>query len=44
MNTNTFKYHLPTCDSVEQMSEQNKEVYEGEKEDLEKAGAALCQK
>ena len=42
LNTNTFKYHLPTCDSVEQMSEQNKKVYKGKKEDLEKAGYSAC--
>ena len=42
LNTNTFKFHLSTCDSVEQMSEQNKKLYKGKKEDLEKAGYTAC--
>lgn len=42
LNTNSFKYHLPTCDSVDQMSEQNKKVYKGNKKDLENAGYSAC--
>lgn len=42
LNTNSLKYHLPTCDSVDQMSEQNKKVYKGNKKDLENAGYSAC--
>lgn len=42
LNTNSFKYHLPTCDSVTRMSDKNKKIYKGKKEDLEKFGYSAC--
>lgn len=42
LNTNSLKYHLPTCSSVEKIADGNKEVYTGDKEDLEKCGYTAC--
>lgn len=42
LNTNSFKYHLPTCGSVKKISKKNKEVYVGSSEELEQAGYEPC--
>lgn len=42
LNTNTFKYHRPTCESVGKMAENNRQVYKGEKKKLETAGYTAC--
>lgn len=34
LNTNTKKFHLPSCSSVEDMAEKNKEVREGTRQDM----------
>ncbi len=42
LNTNTKKYHLPTCDSVKDMNEKNKGTYTGSKEKLSEMGYSPC--
>lgn len=42
LNTGTRKFHLPTCSSVEQMDESNKEAYTGSREDLIAQGYEPC--
>lgn len=42
LNTNTYKYHLPTCKSVNKIAEYNKQIFKGDKENLEKAGYSKC--
>ncbi len=42
LNTNTKKYHLPTCASVRDMTEKNKKEFFGSKEELEKDGYSPC--
>ena len=42
LNTNSKKIHLPTCDSVSQMSEKNKQEYVGYIEVLEAQGYTRC--
>ena len=42
LNTNTMKFHLPDCSSVERMSEKNKEEYHGTRESLIKEGYEPC--
>ena len=44
LNTNTKKIHRPTCSSVNQMKESNKQTYEGTVEELENMGYAPCKK
>ena len=44
LNTNTKKIHRPTCSSVSQMKESNKQTYEGTVEELENMGYAPCKK
>lgn len=44
LNTNTKKIHRPTCSSVSQMKETNKQTYEGTVEELENMGYAPCKK
>mgnify|MGYP002520442856 CR=1 FL=1 len=43
-NTNTKKIHYPSCKSVSQMSEKNKQEYKGDKSVLEAQGYELCQR
>jgi DNA-entry nuclease len=43
INKNTKKFHLPTCDSVTQMKESNKEYSPKTKEQLEEEGYVACQ-
>lgn len=42
LNTNTKKFHLPTCDSVSEMKEKNKKEVEGTREDIIKDGYSPC--
>lgn len=42
LNTNTLKFHLPTCSSVEAMSNANKKKYRGSREKLMKQGYEPC--
>jgi len=44
LNTNTKKIHRPTCSSVGQMKELNKQTYEGTVEELENMGYTPCKK
>lgn len=44
LNTNTKKIHRPTCSSVSQMKEANKQTYEGTVEELETMGYTPCKK
>lgn len=44
LNTNTKKIHRPTCSSVGQMKEKNKQTYEGTVEKLENMGYTPCKK
>lgn len=42
LNTNTMKFHYPTCSSVDEMKEKNKEIYTGNREDVIHMGYAPC--
>lgn len=42
LNTGSKKIHLPTCSSVKDMSEKNKQEYRGDKELLTAQGYDLC--
>lgn len=42
INVNTRKFHLPSCNSVKEMNEQNKEEYVGPREDLIEQGYEPC--
>ena len=42
LNKNTKKIHLPSCYSVEQMKESNKEYYTGDIDDLIERGYSRC--
>lgn len=42
LNTNTKKFHLPECESVRQMGENNKEEYEGSRDTLLQEGYEPC--
>ena len=42
LNISSYKYHLPTCESVTEMAVHNKQVYRGDKEDLENIGFVAC--
>ena len=42
LNNNTKKFHLPTCSSVEDMSEKNKEVVIGTIEEIKDRGYSPC--
>ncbi|MFI3201603.1 MAG: DNA/RNA non-specific endonuclease [Eubacteriales bacterium] len=44
LNTNTKKFHMSTCSSVEDMSEHNKEEFDGMREDVIKSGYTPCQR
>lgn len=43
LNTNTKKYHLPDCNSVNSIKKKNKEERKGTEEELEKEGYSPCQ-
>lgn len=42
LNTNTMKYHLPTCDSVTEMKAKNRENTDLSKEEIENMGYVAC--
>ena len=42
LNTNTKRFHIPTCPSVEDMSEKNKEFFAGDRESLIDKGYISC--
>lgn len=42
LNTNSKKYHKPSCSGAQSISEKNKKEYIGTKEDLEKQGYDAC--
>lgn len=42
LNTNSHKFHLPECSSVDAMSEKNKEDYYGSREELIQQGYEPC--
>ncbi len=44
LNTNTHKFHYPTCGSVKQMSEANKKAYSGNRDDVIAMGYEPCKK
>ena len=44
LNTNTMKFHYPSCSSVDQMKEKNKEIYTGNREDIINMGYAPCKR
>lgn len=44
LNTNTKKFHLPSCSSVNQMSEKNKQSYSGSRDDLISQGYDPCKR
>lgn len=44
LNTNTMKFHYPSCSSVDQMSESNKQEYTGSRDDLISQGYDPCKR
>lgn len=42
INTNTGKFHYPSCSSVKQMNESNKKFYNGSSDDLVSQGYSPC--
>lgn len=44
LNVNTKKFHYPSCSSVEQMSDKNKQTYTGSRDDLISQGYDPCKK
>lgn len=44
LNTNTHKFHYPSCSSVASMKEQNKQEYQGNREDLIAQGYDACKR
>ena len=44
LNTNTKKFHRPSCASVSQMSQENKAVFSGSREELIAAGYDPCKR
>ncbi len=42
INTNTGKFHHPWCSSVDQMNEENKQFYTGDRDDLIAQGYSPC--
>ena len=42
LNTNTKKFHYPSCDSVSDMKEKNKQIYNGNREELIGMGYEPC--
>ena len=42
LNTNTGKFHKPSCSSVDQMKESNKQPYTGLREDVIAQGYSPC--
>ena len=44
LNVNTKKFHYPSCSSVKQMSDKNKQTYTGSRDDLISQGYDPCKK
>ena len=44
LNKNTHKFHNPNCPSVGQMSEKNKEVYVGTRDEIIAMGYEPCER
>lgn len=44
LNTNTKKFHYPSCSSVSDMKEKNKEVFEGTREQAIEMGYSPCKR
>ena len=44
LNTNTKKFHYPSCSSVKQMKDANKETYTGSRDDVIARGYTPCKK
>ena len=44
LNTNTRKYHYPTCSSVKQMKDKNKREYTGSRDEVIAQGYSPCQR
>ena len=42
LNTNTKKFHLPSCPGAEKMQEENREKFTGDKERLAEMGYEPC--
>lgn len=42
LNTNTHKFHYPSCSSVDQMNDSNKQEYTGSRDDLMAQGYSPC--
>ena len=42
LNKNTKKFHIPSCSSAGDISEDNKEIYKGSREDLIQEGYSPC--
>ena len=42
LNTNTMKFHYPTCDSVSDIKDKNREDYHGAREDVLSNGYSPC--
>ena len=44
LNTNTMKFHYPTCSSVDDMKEKNKQIYTGSREKVINMGYVPCKR
>lgn len=44
LNTNTKKFHYPSCSSVEQMKEKNRKEFSGDREDVISQGYSPCKR
>ena len=44
LNTNTMKFHYPTCSSVDDMKEKNKQIYTGSREEVINMGYVHCKR
>ncbi|SBW02654.1 Metallo-beta-lactamase domain protein (fragment) [uncultured Eubacteriales bacterium] len=44
LNTNTYKFHYPSCSSVDQMKDSNKKSYTGTRDDIISMGYVPCKK
>ena len=44
LNTNTMKFHYPTCSSVDAMKEKNKQIYTGSREEVINMGYVPCKR
>lgn len=42
LNTNTMRFHFPSCNSVDQMKEENSKYYNGTREELIEQGYVPC--